>query len=65
MTLVGCDLHSRQQQVSILDTTTGEVLEQELAHHGDAAVARPDLCAACRRGSPRIDTGQKFGLKLI
>jgi len=36
MTLVGCDLHSRKQQVAVLDTTTGEVAEQELAHDGDA-----------------------------
>lgn len=32
MTLVGYDLHSRRQQVAVLDTATGEVLEQELAH---------------------------------
>jgi len=36
MTLVGCDLHSRKQQVAVLDTTTGEVIEQELLHEGDA-----------------------------
>jgi transposase len=36
MTLVGCDLPSRKQQVAVLDTTTGEVLEQELTHDGDA-----------------------------
>jgi transposase len=36
MTLVGCDLHSRKQQVAVLDTTTGEVVEQELTHEGDA-----------------------------
>src|SRR5262245_48128446 len=36
MILVGCDLHSRKQQVAVLDTNTGEVLEEELAHHGDA-----------------------------
>jgi transposase len=36
MTLVGCDLHSRKQQVAVLDTTTGEVLEQEVVHDGDA-----------------------------
>src|SRR5262245_44297455 len=35
MTLVGCDLHSRKQQVAVLDTTTGELLERELAHEGD------------------------------
>ena len=28
MTLVGCDPHSRKQQVAVLDTTTGEVLER-------------------------------------
>jgi hypothetical protein len=36
MTLVGCDLHSRKQQVAVLDTTTGEVFDQELLHEGDA-----------------------------
>ena len=36
MTLVGCDLHSRKQQVAVLDTRTGELVEQELAHDGDA-----------------------------
>ena len=36
MTLVGCDLHSRKQQVAVLDTSTGELVEQELAHEGDA-----------------------------
>ena len=36
MTLVGCDLHSRKQQVAVLDTSTGEILEEELAHDGDA-----------------------------
>ena len=36
MTLVGCDLHSRKQQVAVLDTCTGELVEQELVHDGDA-----------------------------
>jgi transposase len=36
MTLVGCDLHSRTQQVAVLDTITGEVLGQERVHEGDA-----------------------------
>ena len=36
MTLVGCDLHARKQQLAVLDMTTGEVLEQELVHDGDA-----------------------------
>jgi transposase len=36
MILVGCDLHTRKQQVAVLDTDTGEVLERELMHAGDA-----------------------------
>ena len=47
MMLVGCDLHSRKQQVAVLDTDTGEFCEQELVHEGDsvdrfyAALPRP------------------------
>jgi transposase len=36
MTLGGCDLHTRKQQVAVLRTETGEVWEQELLHAGDA-----------------------------
>jgi transposase len=36
MILVGCDLHTRKQQVAVLDTDTGTLLEQELGHTGDA-----------------------------
>ena len=36
MILVGCDLHARTQQIAVLDTRTGELVEQELAHEGDA-----------------------------
>src|SRR5262245_66230443 len=36
MTLVVFDLHSQKQQVAVLDTDTGKVLEQELLHEGDA-----------------------------
>jgi hypothetical protein len=28
MTFVGCDLHTRMQQVAVLDTGTGEVSER-------------------------------------
>src|SRR5215831_12126218 len=47
MTFVGCDLHTRQQQVAVLDTTTGEIHEQQLPHEGTtvedfyAALPRP------------------------
>jgi transposase len=36
MILVGCDLHTRKQQVAVLDTNTGEFFERELSHDGDA-----------------------------
>lgn len=36
MTLVGVDLHTRNQSVTVLDTTTGELQELRLRHDGDA-----------------------------
>src|SRR5215510_7449627 len=36
MTFVGCDLHTRKQQVAVLDTLTGEVTEHQLGHDGAA-----------------------------
>jgi transposase len=36
MTLVGCDLHSRSQQLAVLDAETGEVRELRLSHDTDA-----------------------------
>jgi transposase len=35
MTLVGVDLHSREQSVAMLDTTTGELEERRIRHDGD------------------------------
>src|SRR5215468_1715190 len=37
MPFVGCDLHTRRQQVAVLDTRTGEVSEHQLVHEGWAA----------------------------
>jgi len=36
MILIGCDLHTRKQHVALLNTDTGELLDQELSHAGDA-----------------------------
>src|SRR5436309_6580190 len=36
MTFVGCDRHTRKQQVAVLDTCTGEVSEHQLGHDGSA-----------------------------
>jgi transposase len=47
MTFVGCDLHTRTQQVAVVDTRTGEVSERQLVHDGRvveefyAALPRP------------------------
>jgi transposase len=32
MQIIGCDLHTRQQTVAMLDTTTGEVVQKTLRH---------------------------------
>ncbi len=34
MTFVGCDLHTRTQQVAVLDPRTGEVSERPRGHDG-------------------------------
>jgi hypothetical protein len=35
MRIIGCDLHARQQTLAMLDTATGEVVNQTLAHEGN------------------------------
>jgi len=35
MQMIGCDLHTRQQTISMLDTATGEVVEKTLTHEGN------------------------------
>jgi len=32
MMIIGCDFHTRQQQIAMLDSETGEVVERQLAH---------------------------------
>ena len=32
MKIVGCDLHTRYQQIAMLDTETGELMERRLGH---------------------------------
>ena len=39
MTFVGCDRHTRMQQVAVLDTGTGEVSERQRPHDGMAVEA--------------------------
>ena len=53
MTFVGCDLHSRSQQVAVLNTDTGEVQEQRLAHEGQAVEQFYSSCHAPSRSGSR------------
>ena len=47
MKIIGCDFHTRQQQIAMLDTETGELVERQLEHaNGEAkafyqALAKP------------------------
>ncbi len=45
MKIIGCDLHTRYQQVAMLDTDTGELVERRLEHESGAkpyrSAARP------------------------
>jgi transposase len=34
MRIMGCDLHARQQTLAMLETATGEVVNETLAHEG-------------------------------
>ena len=35
MRIIGCDLHTRQETMAMVDTETGEVVEKTLQHEGE------------------------------
>ena len=39
MMIIGCDLHTRYQQIAMLDTDTGELVERRLEHESGEAQA--------------------------
>ena len=39
MMIIGCDLHTRYQQIAMLDTETGELVERRLEHESGEAQA--------------------------
>src|SRR5208337_4188907 len=49
MFIIGCDLHTRYQQIAVLDTVTGEVVTRRLEHENEearafyASLAKPAL----------------------
>ena len=51
MKIVGCDLHTRYQQVAMLDRETGELIERRLEHEsGEARVFYAGLSGPVRVG---------------
>ena len=51
MKIVGCDLHTRYQQIAMLDTETGELIERRLEHaHGEARAFYASLQGQVRVG---------------
>ena len=60
MIIIGCDLHTRYQQIAMLDTDTGELVERRLEHEGGEARA----FYAALSGEVRVGieaTGQQAG----
>ncbi len=52
MKIVGCDLHTRYQQIAMLDTETGELIERRLEHaNGEARAFYASLQAPMRVGA--------------
>ena len=51
MIIIGCDLHTRFQQIAMLDTATGEIVERRLEHAtGEAQAFYAALAAPARVG---------------
>jgi transposase len=51
MMIIGCDFHSRYQQIAMLDSVTGEVVERQLQHEtGEAERFYKQLCRPVRVG---------------
>ncbi len=63
MILVGCELHTRKQQVALLNTDTGELWEQELSHDGDAIDRNEEAGQARPQHRTRDALGEEVGQK--
>ena len=54
MKIVGCDLHTRYQQIAMLDQETGELIERRLEH--ESGEARAFYAALSRPVPPMAST---------
>ena len=48
MKLIGCDFHTRFQAIAMVDTETGELVEQSLNHQGKEVERFYGALGACR-----------------
>jgi hypothetical protein len=47
MLIIGCDFHTRYQQIAMVDEATGELVERRLDHEsGEAGVPHAPVCGA-------------------
>jgi transposase len=61
MLIIGCDLHTRYQQIAMLDTETGEVVERRLEHaNGEARMFYESLPPGARIGIEATIPAQWF-----
>jgi transposase len=61
MFIIGCDFHSRFQQIAMLDPTTGEVIERRLEHeNGEAKKFYATLPSPARVGMEATFDAQWF-----
>jgi transposase len=61
MMIIGCDYHSRYQQIAMMDTETGELVERRLEHeNGEARAFYASLPKPARVGMEATGYGQWF-----
>ena len=54
MKIVGCDLHTRYQQIAMLDEETGELIERRLEHAKGEA---PEFYTSLKGAGPSFSRG--------
>ena len=61
MKIIGCDYHPSYQQIAMVDTETGELVEGRLEHeHGEARRFYESLAGPVRVGMEAIGNAQWF-----
>ncbi len=61
MMIIGCDYHPRYQQIAMMDTATGELVERRLEHeNGEARAFYASLAKPARVGMEATGYAQWF-----